>query len=524
MKITGINLKTSHWALIAACIVLLIAGISTYLRSDALLSPEGDAFLVHHLTDRPYISKILCPDQADATDYQARPMSHFFENIDAHIFYLFYLMGKPIFISICTKIILIFLSGVIWFYATGYAGIHPGMATLILTFFWLNPNVFFAGTLYRDAKIAATFFLTLAIFYSFRFISQESPARLRDFAVIFVLALLACLSEPQGFAFVLILSGIALVWAFFTASRNAYMTFASGLGASLTHMVLAAFILPGLIARYAGFHTRNNSLRILANNLQTDLLHHNLVSYLKTGFLMFLDTIRFLFGNVPRVVVAAGIIMILIAVLKLARHRFLIGLCFILFIAGNCVMESAIFIPVPILCHPVYLYGGYYQLPTTVLFFIALLLIGPSLLKSFNIPRIVPAALLVAVICANIIALPYYAKSIPTITLSEEPGKPYKFMGYFIAAPAIRDELIALSKVKPIGPPLPYNAWGASHSDTFWINSDKMLLTTGKIHVEYYICSSRIINFLRSRKGLPYYKIWTEKPEQVNDQKNLRYY
>lgn len=502
MKTADMNFRKSIWIFIAVCIVFLIASISVYIRYDKILHYETDAYLVDHLSDRPYISKILCPNMVDANDYQARPVSHFFENIDAHFFYFSYLMGNPLFISVSSTIMLIFLSLIIWFFSVRYSGLNPCTATLFLTFFLTNPGVFFAGTLYRDAKVAAVFFLTLAIFYSFRFISQESPSRLRDSAVIFILALLACLSDPQGFAFVLLLSGIALIWAFFTKSRNTYVTFASGICASLTYILLSIFILPGLVAGYAGFNTYS-SFHLLADNVRSVAINE-LVGNLGKGFLLYLDTLRFIFGNAPRIAIAAGIIILLIAVFRYARHRVLTGMCLILFIAGICFMESAMITRVPQMTSPEQILSGYYQLPATVLFFIALLLIRSSLPKEMNIPKVVPAVLIAVLICTNIVLIPHHiqratsCKSFPVLR------------GYLDATPAIRNELIAISKINPVGPSLPYDAWGASHSKISTIDVDRMLRTTGRIHTEYYIVMSRTVNFLRSKKGLPYYKTWSE--------------
>ncbi len=80
--------NTSRWALIAAVIVLVIASVSFYIRAGAVLDPVADAYLMDHLSARPYLSKILCPHLIAAVDYMARPVSHFFENIDAHLFHL----------------------------------------------------------------------------------------------------------------------------------------------------------------------------------------------------------------------------------------------------------------------------------------------------------------------------------------------------------------------------------------------------------------------------------------------------
>jgi len=209
---------------------------SIYVLQGAMLFHEADAFLVDHLSDRPYLSKILSPHRIDAEDYMARPVSHFFENIDAYCFYLFYLLEIPLFISVTKVVMLIILSAVIWFCAINYANVPPSITTLMLALLWTNPNVFFASSLYRDAKMAATFFFILTGLYSLRLIWFKQSCQILDFLIIFILALLACLSDPQGAAVIAMLTSIVLVWALVTSSKAAYISCVSGLCAFLTYL------------------------------------------------------------------------------------------------------------------------------------------------------------------------------------------------------------------------------------------------------------------------------------------------
>ncbi|HOU49679.1 MAG: hypothetical protein KBG22_03905 [Smithella sp.] len=490
---TNLTLQKYHWAWITIILVLIIAVLSIYTR-DPVLGAETDHYLVDHLSYRPYLSKILCPNVIDSTDYMARPVSHFFENIDAHIFYFLYSLSIPSFISISTMVMLFILSAAIWFFATYYAKVPPIIATLMLALLWTNPNVFFAGNLFRDAKIAATFFFILAGLYSFRIISQNQPLRFRDFAIIFVLALLACLSDPQGFAFIAMLSSIAFVWALFTDSRPAYLSFLSGLFASITYLFLSINVLPKLVAQYTWFHAHS----AFANYQQTDAAEHY-IKYLWNGTLLHLDTIRFLFGNVPRVVIAIFLIMLCIAIFKLTRHGLLIGFCFILLMVENFVIDGLMVARHPPLMMPDVMRGGYYQLPSVVLVCVFMLFILPLVCKTFRVPQNVLAALLLVAIFANIIAIPYHKK-----VMRNSP-----FMHSVIASPFLRAELVSLSKITPTGPPLPYNARYASESRvSVYLFNPNLDMST---NLKYYINLSPIYNFLRSKKGLPYNKIKRHK-------------
>ncbi len=81
-----------------------------------------------------------------------------------------------------------------------------------------------------------------------------------------------------------------------------------------------------------------------------------------------------------------------------------------------------------------------------------------------------------------------------------------RFVGYDIASPFIRAELVSLSKTVPAGPALPYDARGASNSRIlYYVLNPEMDLQK---NVEFYINMSRINSFLRSEKGLPYNENW----------------
>jgi len=501
MKKININITRYHWAFIASGIVLILAGVSIYLRAGAMLHAEADAYLICHLSDLPYLSKILSPHLVDAMDYMARPVSHFFDNVDAHLFHFFFLLGIPLFISISTMVMLIILSAVLWSCAIYDVKAHPAIATLMLALLWTNPNVFLAGSLFRDAKIAAAFFFILAGLYAFHIIWLNQQCRFRDFAIIFILAILACLSDPQGLAFVAMLTGIALIWAFFTASRPAYVSFLSGSCASLTYLFLSIVILPTLVAKYTWFNTHSAFVRY--QNADGGNLFISCFKYLWDGMLLHLDTIRFLFGNGPRIAIVAGLVFLFIGILKLNKHRVLIGFCFILLLVGNSVIDGAMIARHHALIWPEVMRGGYYQLPSVILFFTAFLFIMPSVCKSFHISKEAFAVLLVIAVFLNIFSLPYHMRGIK--------GESANI--YATGSTMLHARLVHLSNTKPAGPALPYNKVRACLSGSS--GNDHLIAQLnidGKLDTGTYLRTSYVYNYLRSEKGLPYFMPGTGEP------------
>lgn len=77
--------------------------------------------------------------------------------------------------------------------------------------------------------------------------------------------------------------------------------------------------------------------------------------------------------------------------------------------------------------------------------------------------------------------------------------------------------------MKPTGPPLHYDAISASRSEIICIDSDIIMEATGGTNPEYYLIMSRIISFLRSRKGLPYYKNWVDESDISGNSGDILY-
>src|SRR5204863_7025607 len=113
-------------------------------------------FLVYHSDPRrAFISKLLSPHSHDASHYQARELSHFFETFDARFIYWCATHNHPHFYSLMNFVFLVLLSLAHWHYTTKYFRMDPLVSILLIGLFWTTPSIFFSGIYVRVAKQGA---------------------------------------------------------------------------------------------------------------------------------------------------------------------------------------------------------------------------------------------------------------------------------------------------------------------------------------------------------------------------------
>src|SRR5688572_29532629 len=99
------------WTIVLVLMLIVVVFASVKVQKGGWLGGEADMFLVDHLNpDRPFLSKILAPHSHDASQYQARELSHLFENFDARFINWSVKRKMPHFLSIMSFVFLTALS------------------------------------------------------------------------------------------------------------------------------------------------------------------------------------------------------------------------------------------------------------------------------------------------------------------------------------------------------------------------------------------------------------------------------
>jgi len=491
---------------------------SIYVRHGGTLHAETDMYLVAHLSERPLLSKIICPHSADAKFYQCRQLSHVLENLDAHFVYWSYLAGCPHFFSLVTFACLLGITCLHWHFGVSRLRMDHVTLLLLVALFWTNPNIYLAGMCLRDAKIAAAFFVYagMCVFLS-RMLRVEGEGGVgigepdvpkRTVLLYASLALAACFSDPQGVFMVLLLSGGVLVWSAVLKSREALLASLAGGGAAGVHTVFSLWLAPLLVRKWSGFEMQS-----AFDPSDKASVHSTWLESLKAGASLSCDTMSFGLGNMPAWVFGPLLLGVLAATFtvrtetatrwtsgKLKHPGILIGMTVVTLVLANVGICSLMVARHPPVAWEDIRRGGYYGLPAVVLWLMVFTVLLRLLQDRFRLSRVVVWAVLAVLLAFNV-------ESLPTHYRINTTGH---MQGFIEATPSLLSELRRLRK-EPAGKPT------AAKFDTqkncllgdfsnMLRNPLNDISTHGSVDVEAYLKSSRYLNFLRSKKGLDFYQ------------------
>ncbi len=261
--------RPPHWLWTAAAVFVALGFIaaSVIYQKGAWLQYEADLFLVDHLGERTFLSKVISPHIHDAEMYQAREFSHVLEYVDAHFIYWCVTHKLPHFYSIMNYALLFIISLGFWWNATKYLKLDPLIALLLLGMFWSTPCIFMSGVYIRDAKQGTAFMVFFLVCLMVKRIAAvprpglgKVPAgRIGQGAQAilwlqtFLLGLALCWMDRQGF-FLVAAIALTLVFSWFGPSVPYRGVFLTALAAALVvHSIYAYVIAPPLIERLTGF-------------------------------------------------------------------------------------------------------------------------------------------------------------------------------------------------------------------------------------------------------------------------------
>ena len=411
---------------------------------------EADWYIVDHLSDKPFLVKMICPDGVDAGDFMGRPVSHLLEYVDSHIIYWLYLAGYPSFTSVIT--IALLASASILFFALGLrTGVDRWILLLLVTLYWTDPNVFLTGFYCRDAKPAAGFFVFCAVFLMLwnrrdpteRITAPEprppaaqggpSPTmpsarpRVRRFFWYFLLAAGACFSDLQGVFMIVMLAGLCLGWSVILRDLELAFAGVGGVLAAACQLVYLFVVGPWLVYHFAKLEVTNTFQFHMQDPGMTPVSQN-----LWDGLMMNAQIVAFWLGNLSPVIVLPliGAGVVLTYRVRPFRKGLILGSTFVILLAGSVLMWARM-----IGFHPPLMFEDvkrtFYAIPT-VLLWLALL---PPFLKivmnRFQVKRAVVITVLAVLVLLN-------ANAIQSHIATFKSGHLHEF---FAATPVILDDL-----------------------------------------------------------------------------------
>jgi hypothetical protein len=437
-----------HLSLLLPLLVsLAMTVLSIHAQHGGVLHPEMEARLSYQLSDKPLTHKLYDSEKLDQGMYQARELSYFFDYLDCQFFAWCIRLGHPHFLSITYYIFMTVISLMIWHIAVGQLRLDRWLALAVLLLLWTTPAVFLGGVLFRTAKIGVALVEVVLFWLLFRILRRgmddpRSTFPIKSWLACFCWAWAATLFDRQGVYLVGTILVFLVFWFFAYRQKS-------------TLDIIGAFI-AALALSFLYNHMIDPVLTLWLNGYWPDFRYQHLpwnalaerpTDFAAAGLSLYLDTVRFSFGNVPTwaaLVVIAG----LIALALVAGRRQ--GAPFFKAATGFIVTQTILvwaMLTLMVLRHGALLWPdvrrGYYLLPTVAMFTVALPLAIQRIQNGFAVPKWAIALPLAAAIGGNIIALPQHRLIVTTGHMKQ----------YFESAPAFLKALRNVRNSDYVAPP-----------------------------------------------------------------------
>ena len=201
--------RTSWWWLAP----IAIAVHAVFFWGRGVIDKEGVAFTANYLSDRPLLAMVFDPRVNDFGTYQARELSYFFDYLNVRVLALLRSFGWFVLVPATGILGLAAVVGVYIGATRQLRGLDTPVRALVLA--WLLSTVVVQASVavfYRSAKMLLLVSLLAFVYVlSGALRAKASTSRWR-LAAIFGLGLAMSLVDRQGLFFLLLLSGLTMLW------------------------------------------------------------------------------------------------------------------------------------------------------------------------------------------------------------------------------------------------------------------------------------------------------------------------
>ena len=412
--------KMTAWHVFFTCLTLGI--LSAIYHRGGILHPELELRLPYYLSNRPLLSKLF--DSRGVIDsglYRARELSYLLDFLDSQFIALGIRLGFPHFLSLVHYVFAILIGCILWQFSVRELKLNAWIGLCLVLLFWTSPTIFLSGIFFRTAKIGVALTTVILYFYIYKIIfndrqNKEYHLPASYWWICFAVSFMSSLLDEQGLFTLGLIIIFLLLWISTLASRNLYKllgTFISSLALSLIYRFYAAPYLTFLLNQYwPGFSYQQLPW--------SELFSNQSLFYLGAGPILYIETLRFLIGNIPETIMGLFLIVPMIAILITCIKKSGLGkaenkifrVAFIGLLLTNVVFMIAMY-SLMVIRHPALFFievrlSGYYYLPTTAMFSMTLAFLLSRVVKIQFIPKWAVSTFLILAIAGNMIAIPRY--------------------------------------------------------------------------------------------------------------------
>ncbi len=313
--------KFIHWAKqcgekISLFHVIFISGvlalISIWNMHGGVLHPEMDVRLPFYMSDMPLLNKIFDSDILDLSFFRARELGYLFDFIDSKFIQFSIENGFPHFLSLTHYIASIAIGCLLWLFCVRELKFNSLVGIGWLVLFWTSPSIFWGGSIFRTGKIVTALFTAMLfyIIYKIAAISKDGNNLhvskkawvLYSISIFFITFL-----DEQGLFVAFIALIFLTIWNFFARHKNIYRMLVIGVAGILCHGLYRFILAPYLTFMLNGYRPDFSYVPTMA--FQHVMNHPGF--YISSGFVLYMETLRFLIGN-PPLIVAYGLLVLFI--------------------------------------------------------------------------------------------------------------------------------------------------------------------------------------------------------------------
>ena len=295
-------------------VALIVSAVTFWGRG--IIDSEAMEFVLNYLQKRPFFAQIFDPQINDWGAYQAREFSYVFDLIDARVFATLLDHGVLLFVPLSGVVGLVAVSGVYFYGARKIFAINRAMTCMLLSLF-LSCIVVQASTpiLYRSSKIILSVALLGFLFYTFSLLKiDKRPVTVLKGGLLFFIGLIMALCDRQGFYYLISTTiALGLLWLM-RPSSNTITKGASLLVVFVNCASIGSVIFydrlfaPWLIHALNGYWPHFFYQNLPWSNVFDPTLPTK-------AWQLFQQQVSFFFGNVPFVVLATIVAIVIFGII-----------------------------------------------------------------------------------------------------------------------------------------------------------------------------------------------------------------